>query len=76
MLNSGWSIAVLKVTDKELSMVKVCLGQRSQLFTELVLSVSTGDIPLHVAQARAGLLGRLGVPTSALGRILYSFEGT
>lgn len=40
-----------KVTDKELSMVKVCLGQTSQLFTVLVLSVSTGDVPRHVAQA-------------------------
>lgn len=76
MSSSGWSIAVLKVTDEELNTVKVCLGQKAQLFTALVLSVPTGDIPLHVAQAWDGLSGRLGVPTSALGRILYSFEGT
>lgn len=42
---------MLKATDKELSTVKVCLGQMSQRFTVLVLSVSTGDVPRHVAQA-------------------------
>lgn len=68
---------MLKVTDKELSTVKMCLGQTgTTIHGTCFICVNWGCAKTCGTGRGAGLSGRWGVPASALGRILYSSEGT